>query len=478
MSCPLKILAGEEFDALIIGGGIYGATLAWTLARRGVKTALAEAGDFGGGASANSLKILHGGLRYLQHAHFKRMRQSIRARHRLMQLAPALTRPLGCLMPTRGFGIKSRLVMRAALAINDSVSRDRNAGLKPEQRLPPGRLLNRAAFHAAVPNYLPTDHTGAALWFDAIADNTDRLTLAFVLSAQANGAVVANYTKAVRLGAGHAELENTLTGEESLVRGRVIVCAAGPGNEKLHPRARGPWVKSANLILKRPLLSDHALAMESPRDYVDSAALIKRGRRNFFAVPWRGGTMIGTSYAPCDAAAAPVFSAEELNHLVEDVNATRAFAPISTADVSRLHVGLLPSTHPGSEEPAKDVLLAELEPDQFFLQGIKYTTAIETADEVADILQRRLEMDRVKPADEPLIGTTPAANVEYAVKNEWAVRLSDYIFRRTTLGDFGPPAPGNLAPIAAEMARLLNWSDARREDEIAEVIRSYSIPRT
>ncbi|HOE37908.1 MAG TPA: FAD-dependent oxidoreductase, partial [Kiritimatiellia bacterium] len=69
-----------NFDVLVVGGGIQGATIAWATARRGLRVALVEAADWGAGASANSLKIIHGGLRYLQHANLVRMRESIRAR--------------------------------------------------------------------------------------------------------------------------------------------------------------------------------------------------------------------------------------------------------------------------------------------------------------------------------------------------------------------------------------------------------------
>ena len=107
-------LSSETFDVLVIGGGIYGATIAHAATLRGLKVALVEQGDFGQGTSANSLKVIHGGLRYLQHLNLKRMRESIIARRRLLQLAPHLVSPCPFVLPTYGSGMKSRPVMTAA----------------------------------------------------------------------------------------------------------------------------------------------------------------------------------------------------------------------------------------------------------------------------------------------------------------------------------------------------------------------------
>ncbi len=135
-------LEKETFDLLIIGGGIYGAALAREAVLRGIKTALVEQGDFGSGTSMNSLKIIHGGLRYLQHADFVRMRESIAERRRLLQLAPHLVQPLPCVMPTYGHAVKGPEVMRIALMINDLLSADRNLGAADDRRLPCGRIFS------------------------------------------------------------------------------------------------------------------------------------------------------------------------------------------------------------------------------------------------------------------------------------------------------------------------------------------------
>ena len=107
-------LAAQTFDVIVIGAGIYGATLTLQLAEAGLRTLVIDQGDFCSATSANSLKILHGGLRYLQHGNIRRMRETIFSRRSLMRCAPHLTQPLACLIPTYGHGLRSRAVMRVA----------------------------------------------------------------------------------------------------------------------------------------------------------------------------------------------------------------------------------------------------------------------------------------------------------------------------------------------------------------------------
>ena len=115
MKRDLEQLAAREYDILIVGCGIYGACTAREAALRGLSTALIERNDFAGGTSANSLKIIHGGLRYLQQADVFRLRRSSAERRTMMRIAPHLVHPLRCMMPCRGFGMKSKYALGAAL---------------------------------------------------------------------------------------------------------------------------------------------------------------------------------------------------------------------------------------------------------------------------------------------------------------------------------------------------------------------------
>ena len=134
---------GKRHDLLVVGGGIYGACIAWDAALRGVSVALVDRDDFGAATSANSLRIVHGGLRYLARGEFARMRESIRERSTLLRIAPGLVVPLPVLVPTHGTGTQSRMALRAALAFNDLGSAGRNRGLDADHRIPAGRMLSR-----------------------------------------------------------------------------------------------------------------------------------------------------------------------------------------------------------------------------------------------------------------------------------------------------------------------------------------------
>ncbi|TMB72951.1 MAG: FAD-dependent oxidoreductase, partial [Chloroflexi bacterium] len=126
MQRNLPRLANNKYDVLVLGGGIYGVWCAWDAALRGLSVALVDKGDFGHATSSNNLKIVHGGLRYLQHGDLRRMRESIRERRILMQIAPHLVHPLPFVMPTYRDAFPGKGIMALVLAMNDLIGFDRN----------------------------------------------------------------------------------------------------------------------------------------------------------------------------------------------------------------------------------------------------------------------------------------------------------------------------------------------------------------
>ena len=119
MQRDLSSFENQEFDLVIVGAGVYGAAAAWDAALRGLSVALVDKGDFGGATSFNNLKTVHGGLRYLQQADLRRMRESVRERRTLMRIAPHLVHPLPMLLPTYNEGIRRRSLLSVALFLND-----------------------------------------------------------------------------------------------------------------------------------------------------------------------------------------------------------------------------------------------------------------------------------------------------------------------------------------------------------------------
>src|SRR5262245_48680583 len=124
MKRDLDSLAKREFDVVIVGAGIGGACLAWDGALRGLSVALVDRGDICGATSANSLKIVHGGVRYLQHFDLQRLRQSCRERSIFLRIAPHLVRPLPFVVPTYGHGLQGAEILAVGLGVYDLLTWD------------------------------------------------------------------------------------------------------------------------------------------------------------------------------------------------------------------------------------------------------------------------------------------------------------------------------------------------------------------
>ena len=138
-------LQSEKFDLLIVGAGIFGACAAWDAALRGYKVALVEQNDFGSGVSANSYKVVHGGIRYIQHLDVSRVRSSCRERSALLRIAPHLVHPLPIAIPTYGYGMSGKPVLSAGLWLYDLLTADRNRAISDNDRkIPWAELMNKS----------------------------------------------------------------------------------------------------------------------------------------------------------------------------------------------------------------------------------------------------------------------------------------------------------------------------------------------
>ena len=191
----LRRLADEEFDVLVIGGGITGAGVALDAASRGLRTALVEKGDFASGTSSKSSKMVHGGIRYLQQREFRLVYENLAERQRLLDNAPHLVSPLPFLIPLFGRdGVVSKAVARSYVLGAVDVRPHRWLA---HRRTAPAGHQDEALAHLPTLN---TDHLVAGfLYFDARADDA-RLTLTVARTAALEyGAAVANYTPVVRL---------------------------------------------------------------------------------------------------------------------------------------------------------------------------------------------------------------------------------------------------------------------------------------
>ena len=246
---------------------MFGAAAALDAAQRGLRTALIERADFAGATSAHSFKMVHGGIRYLQHADVPRLRHSARARSAFLRSAPHLVQPLPIVVPTYGAGMKSKPVLRVGMAAYDLLTADRNRGIAdPSRQIPRGRFMSREEVGRRYPGLAPQGLTGAGIFCDGQMYNPPRLVLAYVQSAAAAGAVCANYVEATGLveRAGRVQgvaARDVVSGGAvrdprplRAQRGRTL-CRVDPGRQP-RPRADPADAVLARRLLHRPPAAD------------------------------------------------------------------------------------------------------------------------------------------------------------------------------------------------------------------------------
>ncbi len=297
-------LAAQEFDLVVVGGGIFGICAAQDAAQRGLSVALLERGDFAEAASGNCFKMVHGGIRYLQHVDLARLRQSCGERTTLLRIAPHLVQPLPILIPTYGHGLRGKEILAAGARCYDLLTLDRNRRLlDPARRIPASRLVGRREALELFPALEAPGLTGGVLFHDAQMHSPARLALAFLGSALAAGAQAANHVEGMRFlersGRIHGvEARDVLTGREFEVRGRVILNATGGWAAGLLARSGGcplappaSFSRDACLVLRRGAPAKVGLAV--PGSTHDPDAWISRAARHLFVVPWRGCTLAG-----------------------------------------------------------------------------------------------------------------------------------------------------------------------------------------
>lgn len=353
MRRDLARLADTIFDVAVIGGGVAGAAVAWDAALRGLSVALLERTDFCAETSAWSLKVVHGGIRYLQHLDFKRVRESCRERSALLRVAPHLVHPMPFVVPTYGHGLQGSEALGAAFLLLSAVTPDRNRGIAdPERRIPAGRLVSRRQLLEWFPYLEPTHPAGAGVFCDGQMYNPPRLVWEFVRSAGERGAVVANYCEVTGLlresdrVTGVRVTDRAGTGAFD-VRARVVVNASGPFAEQIYVKQglrrerRIPLSRDMAVVIGRPLVTGRALAAQTK--YKDPDAVLSRGNRHVFLVPWRNRTLIGVNSRvwPGDPYALEVTEAEVAG-FVDEVNSAAPHFGLTLDDVAMVYVGLLP----------------------------------------------------------------------------------------------------------------------------------------
>jgi glycerol-3-phosphate dehydrogenase len=475
----LDRLTSTTFDLLVIGGGIYGVTIACDAAQRGLSVALIERNDFGSGTSFNHLRTIHGGLRYLQTLDLARARQSIVERRTLAQIAPWAVRPMPFVLPLQRSLTRGRTAMAAAMLLDRVIAADRNHGVPPSHRLPSGRILGRDRALRAYPSLQRMPLRAAAVWYDYVTTDADRLTLAWALSAVQHGAVVANYLEALSLKADGgrvlgAAARDQVTGEALLIRALTVANATGAAVNRLLAPFGGvelPLLRAMNVVTTRPALE---------------AAFGGRGRSGgtLFAVPWNGRTLIGTwqstHICQSDDLAVPD---SELDAFLQEANAIFPAADLTRDDVTLVHRGIVPAVlrHGGSPALQGGDVVFEHEATGLAglvsVAGTKYTTARSVGMRIVDRLFKYLDRPRVGSRSAsivlPHVALSGDALLQHAARHEMVLTLADAVMRRTPLGSTGCPKEETLCHAAAVVGNVLGWSVERRRDEIEAVRQLY-----
>jgi glycerol-3-phosphate dehydrogenase len=462
-------LSESVFDLCVVGGGIYGASLAWEATSRGLSVALVEKSDFASGTSANSLKTIHGGFRYLQHADFKRMRESIRERRILMRIAPHLVHPLPVVIPLYQDDpwTRRKECLTMALALNDLIGFDRNRQSDPKKHIPRGHIISRRETLELLPALEEKGLNGGMVFYDAQVYNSERLVLCYLRSATELGAVPSNYVEATGLlrhgdTATGISARDALTGDNFEVRAHTVVNACGPwvngALNSVHGREsfrQVPFSKAINLVTP-PIFQKYAVGVSSQGRGRDRDTLDQNGDGLFFVSPWRSRSLVGTRYLPFSGDPEDFQVNEpEARALLDEFNRALPAAGLRIQDVSLVHGGLVPSSETvatPSGQRARHYQILDHRRDGLkgviSVVGVKYTTARDVAEKVIDLV---FEMKGVKPT-ESLSSATPIYGGEIPrfepflqgeiEKKPWG--LSEEVVRRLVF-NYGTAYPQVLA---------------------------------
>jgi glycerol-3-phosphate dehydrogenase len=329
------------YDLVVIGGGITGAGIARDAALRGMKVGLFEKADFASGTSSKSSKLIHGGLRYLEHGEIRLVFESVSERSVQMRVAPHLVRPLPFLIPIYK-GVRPGFeIMNVGLWIYDSLALFRVPRVHKAFR-------GTAAALALEPQLRPSGLRGAFEYYDCATDDA-RLVLENALDAIALGAECHSYTEVLRFERNGARItgvavRDRLTGKEWSVQARAVILAAGAWTDEMIRRFELPFTrpllrrtKGVHIVLPRERLPlARAITLISPVD-----------GRVMFALPWRERSVLGTTDTDYDGTADDVAAdADDVKYLCDSGNGYFPGANLSPSDVIATWAGLRPLIAP------------------------------------------------------------------------------------------------------------------------------------
>jgi glycerol-3-phosphate dehydrogenase len=369
--------ARGPYDLIVVGGGVYGIMTALEATRRGLRPVLLERAEFAAATSANSLRILHGGLRYLQSLDLPRSLESIRERAWWLRTFPDHVLPLACLMPLYGDGLRRPRALRLVLGLNDLLGR-----FGGDDLVPPGRVIDAPAVREIFPAVDPHGLKGGAVWYDAFAPDMPRLLLEVLRWACAEGAVALAQVEAVGLlmeggRAAGVRAKDLKSGAELHLRAPEVINTTGPWAASFAAacggHAPGLFVPTLawNIAFRRPALADHALAV-APR---------RKGAQTFFLVPWQKALLAGTGHALWRDGPEQVRVPEPvLDAFIADLNDAVPGVGLKRDEILRVFAGLLPGQRAEAAVLARRPMIVDHGTSGgpaglYSVRGVKLTTA-------------------------------------------------------------------------------------------------------
>lgn len=500
----------NQYDLVVIGGGIAGAGVARDAAMRGIDTLLVEQEDFASGTTAYTTRLIHGGLRYLEHYDFRLVFESLQERETLAEIAPHLVDELTFLIPEYDTSRWRRVKVRLGMYLYDLLSVGKT--MPNHERVSSSEILD---LEPALPS---SGLQGGYLYHDRQAEFIERLCLETILDAEHRGADVLNHAQAAAIRTDGCDVSGIAVrdrlGETRFeVDATAVLNATGPwADEVVDSSTESKLIRPTKGIhIVVPRLTDHALTLPATDDRV------------VFVVPWYEYSLIGTTDTDFDEDPATArASASDVEYLLEQVG--RFFPDLDFEDIAFSYAGVRPLMAGNTEQEASAVSRRHtvVEHDDtyrglFSLIGAKVTQYRRAAEDATDVIADYLDIDTpCETATVPLPGargvnsrpsqisdsvlghlesvygsradrvldrieSDPSlleplcehsddirAQVTVAVEEEYARRLSDVMFRRCTIG-FAPCEGRDAADTVADhMASLLDWDESRRNAELQQ----------
>ena len=369
------MVRASRYDVVIIGAGINGAGIARDAAMRGLKVLLIEKGELGAGTTSASTRLIHGGLRYLEHFEFGLVYESLRERETLLRIAPDLVRPLAMAIPIYKRSRRGRLTIRAGMILYDLLSWGKS--------LPRHRMLSRAETLKRWPGLSPEGLVGSALYYDAQVEFPERLVFANVQSAREFGAEVLTHTRVTNLAVEDGKVSGVEFGEW-FAEADVVINAAGP------------WIDHVLAPVKSPKLisgtkGSHIIVPVFPSAPANAIYLEARSDgRPLFIIPWNKLYLIGTTDVPFEGDPDEVRCEDwEIDYLLSETNLALRRAKLTRDGILQTYSGVRPLPYQSStrrhflrEHPRLPNLLS--------IVGGKLTTYRSLSEECVDLIFRKL----------------------------------------------------------------------------------------